>query len=432
MKYEINKERIWVFAPIAMIATMITVEGNVTEGEVEEAVRAAVNQNEGLKTKVVIEGDKAYLVEQSKVNYQFEVCSDSMKELIRTQEKIPFQLEQGEYLRFFLLPEKTADMQIHSRWKLLLLSHHLAGDGTSCAYLMQDILMILDHQVVKSKPVKLFDMKELPPASDLNFVMRLLLRSMNRQWSRQEKQFSWEDFRELSGCYWKTHQTWIETRQITGDHYQNLIDYSKKNQITVNTLITTALCKAALECGELEKQDIGHAVSIRTKGYNGMGNFATGISTLYKYNESLGFAANAIKVQNLMYEKLKDKKKKYFLLQFMVKIKGNLIDAIYFSALQGYENKTAKTFSRMFGYDGNAKGISLTNLTRLPIATEYGNLKLVDYQFLPPLVLNAKRIIGVASLGNQMELSFSVEDNESKERMVHYFETVVKILRNLE
>lgn len=85
----------------------------------------------------------------------------------------------------------------------------------------------------------------------------------------------------------------------------------------------------------------------------------------------------------------------------------------------------------MFGYDGNAKGISITNLTKLPIQSNYGGYQLKDYLFIPPLVLNGKRIIGVASLGDSMEISFIVEDNKEKEQQLHYFHTAMKILEGM-
>lgn len=235
----------------------------------------------------------------------------------------------------------------------------------------------------------------------------------------------------MSKVYWTNHQSVITTSQIRGTAYQRLIKFSKEKHLTINTLITTALCKAALDCDETDPQDIGHAVSIRKAGYEGMGNYATGISIQYRYDHNQSFEENAGNVQKLIYTKLEDDQKKYFLLQFMGKMTGSLMDAIYFSSIEGYENKTAKTFSRMFGYDGNPKGISVTNLTRLPIADTYGAYRMKDYIFIPPLVLNAKRIVGIASLKDQMEISYVVENNYEKERMIQYFHTAMKILQKI-
>lgn len=449
MKHEINKERLWIFAPVATITTKVTIDGKASVEQIKEAIREAVNSNAVLKTKVVLEGEKAYLVPQESVCYQVEETKEAWRKILHDQEKIPFDLSRGEYIRFFLI--HTGDVhteQVHTErvheenendlvsikeaaWTLLLLGHHLAGDGSSYAFLIQDILRALNHEELTEKTIQLFDMEDLPSNSGLNGPMKWMLNSMNRQWGKSGKQFTFEEFTTMAQRYWEKHSSYIEIYKLTGTSYQTLLKTAKENNITVNSLITTAFIKAAEACGEKQTPDVGIAVSIRKEGYQGMGNFATGISIQRKYANKKSFLKNCIEVQKQIYTKLKDEKKKFFLLQFMGKITGSLVDAIYFSAVDGYENKTAKTFSKMFGYDGNAKGISITNLTKLPIKSNYGGYQLKDYLFIPPLVLHGKRIIGVASLGDSMEISFIVEDNKEKEQQLHYFHTAMKILEGM-
>ena len=199
-----------------------------------------------------------------------------------------------------------------------------------------------------------------------------------------------------------------------------------ENKMTINTMVTTALIRAS---GEL--CDVGMAASIREKGFTGMGNYATGISIKYKYNEKNSFAQNARVVQKMIYDKLNDTSKRYFLLQFMRSIEPTLIDAIYFNACSDYNNKTAETFSKMFGYSGNPKGISITNLTRLPIEANYGEYEIIDFVFVPPLVLNAKRIIGIATIGKKMVLSLHLNNDSKAEEHRKFFSKGMEYLKNL-
>jgi hypothetical protein len=173
------------------------------------------------------------------------------------------------------------------------------------------------------------------------------------------------------------------------------------------------------------------AASIREPGFTGMGNYATGISVKYQYNEKLSFINNAKNIQKKIYTKLEDPSKKYFLLQFMSHIEPTLIDAVYFNACGDYENKIARTFSKMFGYMGNPKGISITNLTKLPMETKYGVYEIKDFVFVPPLVLNAKRIIGVATMGRKMVLSLHIRDDKKAEEHREFFHKAVEYLKNL-
>lgn len=196
------------------------------------------------------------------------------------------------------------------------------------------------------------------------------------------------------------------TYNLEEDIYDSIYRYSKENKITVNTIVTTALIRAS---GELS--DVGMAVNVREDGFIGMGNYATGISVKYQYNEKKNFIENAETVQKMIYDKLNNASKKYFLLQFMRSIEPTLIDAIYFNACCDYNNKTAEIFSKMFGYKGNPKGISITNLTKLPIETKYGSYEITDFVFVPPLVLNAKIIIGIATIGRKMVLSLHLNND---------------------
>lgn len=152
MKYEINKERIWVFAPVAAISTIVEVEGKTTFDDMKIAIRKAVCKNDVLKTRVEFEGSKAYLIGQNEACYRVEETTEEMTNIIHREEKIPFDLSKGEYLRFFLIVEDTKKT-VHNEWKLLIMSHHLAGDGTSLAYLIQDIMKALNQEELSGKPV---------------------------------------------------------------------------------------------------------------------------------------------------------------------------------------------------------------------------------------------------------------------------------------
>lgn len=443
MKYEINKERLWIFSPVnhVVIKADISIENKnqKTSSEIisesidinalKEAIECAVNSNEVLKSKIVLEDDgKAYFIDMDRANYSVTESRKDWQTIMKEQEKIPFDIQNGEYLRFYIIRNENTN---EADTTLLLIAHHLAGDGTSYAYLLQDIIRALNGEKIVIKPAELFDMSSLPKESRLGFIMRLMLNGMNKKWKKTGKQFTFDELEKMNSEYWSVHSSYVTACVFAGSTYDTLVTSAKSNHVSVNTVITTAFIKAAYECGETNTQDVGHAVSIRKKGYTGMGNFATGISVKYLYDDSKSFFGNAKCIQKLIYEKINDDKKKYFLLQFMGNITGTLCDAIYFAAVAGYGNRTALNFSKMFGYDGNPKGISITNLTKLPIEKSYGDYEITDFVFVPPLVLNAKRIIGIASLGNRMEISFCVEDDGNRESNVRFFANAMNILESL-
>lgn len=84
----------------------------------------------------------------------------------------------------------------------------------------------------------------------------------------------------------------------------------------------------------------------------------------------------------------------------------------------------------MFGYKGNPKGISITNLTKLPIEVKYGDFEIEDFTFVPPLVLNAKRIIGIATTGKKMVFSLHLNNDEEAEEYRKFFYKGMEYLKN--
>ncbi|WP_167957919.1 condensation domain-containing protein [Anaerosporobacter faecicola] len=414
---KINKERTWVYSPTPKIIIKTRINKRINVEELKKAIDKAIQVNELLRCRITFDSKQdTYYQVQKHMDFPLEEYTTDWQEVVKKDEKEPFRPEKGSLLRFYYsLGEECTE--------LLLIAHHLMGDGTSYAYLIKDILLALTGKELTQKPVCLYSMEDLPKKSKLALPMRIMMKFLNRSFAKTGKHFTTDEYYTMAKKYMEKTDTRIVVKTFTKEQFQQMKQYGKANGITVNTLIVTALLQAAKE-----KSDIGHAVSIRKKGYEGMGNFATGVSTQNQYDPSKTFLGNAMDFQKSMYEKLNDEKKKYFLLQFMGGITGSLQDAIYFAACDGYENKTAKQFANMFGYMGTPKGISVTNLTKLAIPHTYGDLELEEFTFVPPLVLNSKRIIGIATLGETMTITLHIKKDASEEENVAFFQEAMHTL----
>lgn len=417
----INKERTWLFAPVNQVVCKVTIQGNLSFEELEAAIMEAASKQEILRCVVKMDTlGQAYFERGDKVFCQVIETDKKWEQLIHEEERKPMDIWKGEWIRFFVLPEEEGKT-------LVMIAHHLVGDGISYAYFLQDVMRALVNEKLSDRPIRLFAMSDLPKESELNFGMSMMMKWFNKRWQKTERLFDQNAFLEMSEQYWKEHQSIVVTHCFSGEAYDKLIARAKDNKVTINTVLATSFFKASGK-----KQSMGQAVSIREKGYEGMGNFATGISTDYKYDEKKNFWENAHVVQHLIQDKLNDPKKKYLLLQFLGKIKGTLQDAIYFQSCTDYEDKVAKIFSQMFGYNNNPQGISMTNLTKLPIKKQYGDYELKGYTFVPPLVLNSQRIIGVASLENEMVITCQLRQDVCLEENMKFFNEGIKILMEIE
>jgi NRPS condensation-like uncharacterized protein len=250
-----------------------------------------------------------------------------------------------------------------------------------------------------------------------------MIRFLNRSWKKHGKVFNQEDYDKIYNSYWSNRSTEVYTHSVSEEEFLKLKLKASESNVTLNSLLQTAMLRVYQE-----KADVGLAVSIRPEGFKGMANFASGISFDYQYSSYKSFSENAKAVHQRIQKKLKDNKRKYFLLQFLDALEPTLIDSTYFAAFAGYEDKLAKKVCKMFGYSGKPKDISITNLTKLDIPTEYGQYSIEDFWFVPPLISNAKRLFGIATLGNTMNLTFHVENTKERENLKKYFEQVMNEL----
>ena len=417
---KIDKERTWIFSPVNNIVIKIDIKGSILEEQLKEAIKDTINHYDMLHQKIVIDDEgNAYYQKAELFEPVVKSMENDWREVAREQEKQPFAIDKGEFIRFFYSKAET-------EMAILIIAHHIAGDGISFTYFVKDIMRAISGEKIEYKKLELYNMEKLPREARLQPPITWLIKHMNRKWKKTGRKFDFNDYYNMYDKYWNNRETLIYTYNLEGDIYDSICRYSKENKVTINSMVTTALIRSS---GEL--CDVGMAASIREEGFTGMGNYATGISAKYRYNEKTNFVENSKIVQKIIYDKLNNTSKRYFLLQFMKSIEPTLIDAIYFNACDDYNNKTAETFSKMFGYNGNPKGISITNLTKLPIETKYGPYEITDFTFVPPLVLNAKRIIGIASIGKNMVLSLHLnKDTEVKEHR-EFFHKGMEYLKNL-
>ncbi len=504
-QYKILKERTHLFAPNINVAISLDIirsgkekeaglstdplEASLPDFRLEAAITEAMKANEILNCRIVLSGsgDAFYETMENPV-ISIHPVEDNFEEVVCRQQKIVFDLEHGELIRFFI-------KRIPGGSRMYMIAHHLAGDGLSMAHLVDDILRALSGEKLTFKPVELFSLDSLPKDSQLSGLMRFMMGRLNKKWRKTGKVFSFDDYRRMFSQYWEMRDAEIFTKQISREKMDSILSEIKKNHITFNSVLTTAVLQAmaqkvtpaiereavqeaqhraeqgtkqgtaqeteqgaqtAGQCKHRARQavDVGMAVDIRQNGYAGMGNFTSGISIQYAYDSTKDFWLNAQKVHALIYTKLDSNVKKYFLNQFMGALDPTLIDSAYFSAFDRYENKTAKTIARMFGYNGHPKGISMTNLAKIPVSSTYSASAPADlacranptpdsadcsrssysagnFYVVPPLVPNARRIFGMATQGGVLSMTLHVSKDACVGEEKTLFEKAVANLLSL-
>lgn len=397
MSNMIRKERTYLHMPSANIVMAFYLKGNVDTDALANAIRAVSAGHEILSCRIKLneDGSASYQHQEfsaSQVEVKEGIC---WEDVLHEMERIPFHIGQGEWMHHVLIKLKDG-----LEW--VIVAHHLAGDGYSLLYFARDVLtaMQIPGQNMPFHPLRLFEPGDMPAGAKLNPLLGLMMHLTNRRWEKKRKTFSWEDRIRLHEKFWSARRTGIISREMEGEKLSHLLEVCRDHHVTLTAAMVTAL----LLCTPGES-DVGLAVSVRPEGFEGMGNYATGVSIQFKPDTQKEFWSNAAKVHKSMLDKINHPGKKFFLLNFMNAITPTLIDAAYYSAVDGFADPSAASMSRMFGYQGNGKGISLTNLTRAPIPGQYGDISLHRIVFVPPLVPNAKRILGIVTTGSNMNVT---------------------------
>lgn len=425
MKTKIRKERLYLCAPNVTVSTVVTIEGSVSNEMLAAAINEAANQNQILSASIVVEEDgSAFYVTRENAENGNQICKKQFpitvtdqcwQEVVQEQVKKRFEIENGELIRFFILKREK-------NRQLLIMNHHLAGDALSIAYLIENIMTCVSGKKTPFQSICLMDTEQIK--SGLPWMTRLMVGGLNRNWKKEEKVFRFSDCRRIFEKYWSRHSVKVLSQEINGDTLKKLQSYSRQNGITLNSLLMTAFSKALAS-----QTNMGISADARAEGNRSMGNYAIGITSSFAYNEAISFSENAINCHKHIYSRLENNKKKFFLMQFMNAVSGTLTDAVYFAFLDNFESKPANMALGMFGYTDNPQGMGVSNLTRVPIATDYDSCRLTDYICVPPLVSNQKRIIGIATIADKMNITMCVMDNEQLAEETAYFARVIEVLK---
>ena len=396
--YRIETERGDIFDVNMMIAMEATVRGSATEDELILAFNEAVTTFEILNSKVVIDdnGDAFYDKTTSpKSSIQFR--NVELSELIREQERIRFRIEDGEFLRCFISHVSSDTM------KMCFLMHHLGGDGKSLMYFIEAFLKYLNGEKSEYQRIVLLDKNTLPQAAKLPLWAKWLVKSYNKKWQKERRVFGFDDMAKAYEKFWENHSTVVRNEVTEGEKLREKLKACKNGGAGFTSYTIAEMIQDISMV-----QDVGLAVDGRLDGNRTMSNQATGISVKCKYNRNKSLVENAVAIDKSMKKKLNRIDFKYFVLRFMSEFDPTLVDAINLEFAGYFHCNVSDKLAKLLGYGYNTKDLSITNLTRIDIPTEYGNYHLIDLIFVPPVVSYGKNIIGMVTVGDRLNTAYHV------------------------
>lgn len=420
MKTYLVTERTNLFEPNVSIQFLMKIGGALEVGKVVRAVQAAFAANEATCSKIVLEQGTAFYEKMEESGCRVAVVRKDWREVLSEQEKLPFDLAHGELMRVFVIPSGQEVF-------LLMTAHHLAGDGKSMVYFLEDVMNALSGKRLHNKPLYGITRDFFTKESRLPSGVQLYADAWNRRWKRGGQFFTWKDYERIHQSYWKEHCSQIAVETFSSNELEGIQRFARKAGVSVNSCIVTAFLEA---CGS--RITCGIPVNVRKDFNRSMSNQVSGIAVKTAYSDRKTWEENAKNVHRQIQKKLNSPRSKYFVLQWMAALEPSLVDSVLLNTHGLYQNPVSEKFAKVMGYrGGKTRELGITNLTKLDIPTEYGQYTIESLLFIPPVVSYAKRIIGVSTLENQMTVvhHFMSRQKDAEERK--FFERGIRNLKGL-
>lgn len=390
--WRIETERQELFDVNMMISMEVSASGSFTQEEIKESFHRAVAAFEILNTKIVMDdAGNAYYAENKAHQNHVSFSDKPLQTLIHEQERIRFQIENGEFLRLF------ASLNASGNNRFTFMLHHLGGDGKSLLYFIEAFFKSLNHEPAEFREIKLIHTDSLPADSKLPIFTRLFIHFFNRKWKKEKQVFTFEDMEKSFDQFWKSHKTTVEINTVPQAELRAALETCKQAKIGY-----TSYDIAGSIQNNPQKTDIGLAVDGREDRNRTMSNQATGISVQFRYDRRKTLTENAKRIHRLMRKKLNNNTYKYFILRFMAGLDPTLVDALNLESAGYFHSSATGKLADLLGFGSKKKDISITNLTAIDIPTEYGNLKIHEVTFVPPVVSYGKNIIGMITTDGKL------------------------------
>ncbi len=393
-RVELLLERSFLFDPNIYMTVVATIEGDVSEEEVCEAVKKTYTQNQTTMSKIVLdEQGKLYLEEMEETGCKVFVDRRDWLEILRESERKPFRLEEGELIRTFIIPR--------GRQKdIYLMAHHVAGDGGALLILAEDIFNNLEGREVEYKPTRVITSEESMKRGNLNFLQKLGLKSLSQKWGENKKIFGWNDYYKVHEEYWKNRRTEISFHEIEGIKLDELKAECKKLGVTINTYLVTKLMQ---ECYP-ESKKLGIPISVRGEEKS-ISCLVSSATPHTRYDTNKEFVENLVIIDKAIKKDLKDNGEVYKIPQFIAISDPTLVCAAYINdVLKNMESAQVDKMADILGLQGGNDRVNLgiTNLREITFPTDYARFKVTGVIPVAPLIATTENLFTISTFNGKM------------------------------
>jgi hypothetical protein len=427
-----SAERFFTRSPFSIVTMVARIKGNLTENMLKDAI-AKVQKRHAL-LQVCIKDDENHdqwftseKVQGIPVEIVPRKSENDWIKIHAEESKIPFEFDIRPAIRFILV--QSPDVS-----ELIILCHHIICDGMSLAYLARDLMVYLGDpaqavEVLPMPPTVALD--NLPQDVKMSGLVKFIINRMNQKWAEDCEYFDHEDYKAISNAYWEHFNHEVLTVELSETETSALVDRCRKEQVTVNSALTTAFAGAQrfVEGEQPYHTKVVVAASVRDRipnpGGEGMGFYAGDLELKFKYNQKKNFWENTRLFQKEFSPKLTNKTLFGTILNWLY-LDPTIFEAMNFKKLGGLVSPRSPRFKKLTAFsqkddvvlrilkrdkleslDVKHWGTAVTNLGRLDFPKTYGDLEL-DRLIMQPgggiPLLNVNLVLGAVTCAGKLSL----------------------------
>jgi NRPS condensation-like uncharacterized protein len=429
-------ESVLMRSPYAIIAVVARIKGNVSENILKDAVKKAQKRHLNLRMRIQEHDHIPYFTSEGIKDIPIYATAresdDHWIKIYHEQCTVPFEFEARPAIRFIL---------VHSRQtsELILLCHHILGDGMSLAYLARDIMRHLEGPAreveVLPDPAPI-GKDNFPKEVSINPIVRYFIDRINQKWRKKPIYFDREDYLSLNQAYWMSFKHHMALVELSEDQTTALVERCRKERVTVNTAITCAFVGAqSIILGRISSPNIMIAGSLRDRlqrpAGEAIGNYAAGLELDYEYDQKMTFWENSLK----LHKKLKPLYANRHLFKELLTwcyLEPAILESLCFKMIGALVPPDSPRYDKLSSFSkqddvissllrkqnmGSLEkpflGTAVTNLTRLDFPRTYGSLELDRLIMNPggmfPLAM-VNLVIGAVTCAGKLSLLLEYEE----------------------
>ncbi|MFX0090988.1 MAG: condensation domain-containing protein [Candidatus Hodarchaeota archaeon] len=420
-------ERGRIFMPGDNILMVARIKGQFSENALRTAIQKIQQRHPLLRVHVKFdENHQMWFTSRNTLDIPLKIYARTSEtawlEACYEENRIWFQIDAGPLLRIIWVKDTSVS-------ELILFSQHAISDGASLVFLMRDLLTYLGDPTMEVEVLD--DLPTLDKAANLdqirlNPLVRKVFTKLTEIWKNNEILLSSEDFEPLQTVFNASNYQ-ILTHELTPEETDQLVQISRDHKVTVNSVLYSALISAQLEIEGNEKkylQTILLPIDLRPFMDPPIGEvvgfYAGGEGFLHKMTLRKNFWQRTSALHNRL--------QKHITMDAMLNtakrlysLPPTLIDARVMVILgsklpepkpkydQLLEIVQKSSLLRKMQQQNFAEelliGMALTNLGKMDIPLQYGDLELESILFIPPASLLAEKVIGVLTVGGKLRIA---------------------------